>query len=628
MDADRKLVLFRSCFVFLSLLLLCNSSYGQSVIDQYNKSLRPTADIQPLTNDLFGDQISLLDGGLSFQQIDISLSANHGLPVRLGRTLSIQDQAADQQGRNTATHAGNAPLGVMWDLDVPYLKMVGDARVGWIGGDYSNLRCSRGEVLPYVTGIALWSNVIYEAWDYHSGITANIPGYGTEPLLNPPASFANTMPADGNTYYKVTPSHWRARCVPLAAGGSGEGFAIVLPDGATYRFDWLVSRPTANLLDVSCHTSDGQGVFASRQAHAYWGGGTAATQCATQVVVPRSVYYLFATEATDRFGNYVRYNYDPANPHRLLSIQSSDGNSVSMTYTSSGQIDTATANGRVWRYVYEPSGSLKRLREVILPDQSKWVFEYGSDYKELHYSKADAMWAKCQLNIDEKSSFAQPRIWSWLRIYHPSGAKGEFKVRPLIHGTKQTQDEPRRCELIVHGHFYGFNNYPRLDGPPSAYLTSSLFEKTISGPGLTSQTWTYTYNPGWVPPFIAETTVQGSDGKVQRYRFGTDKSTNYGQLLQETHGDQGSTLRTVNYTYASTVQGQNYPGIPGGEMSSRTYGWAGAFMNSNRPLVQKEIIQDGRKFVWKINQGCLQSTAYCYDAYLRPLSITTKSEPQ
>jgi hypothetical protein len=627
MDADRKLVVFWSCFVFFSFLLLSNTSYGQSVIDQYNKSLRPTADIQPLTNDLFGDQISLLDGGLSFQQIDISLGANHGLPVRLGRTLSIQDQAADQQGRNTATHAGNAPFGMMWDLDVPYLKMVGDAREGWIGGDHSNLRCSRGEILPYVNGMFLWSNIIYETWDYHGGITANIPGYGSESLLNPPVGFANEMPADGNTYYKVTRSHWRARCVPLAAGGSGEGFAIVLPDGATYRFDWLASRPTANLLDVSCHTEDGQGVLASRQAHTYWGGYVVPTQCATQVVVPRSVYYLFATEATDRFGNYVRYNYDPVNPHRLLSIQSSDGNTISMTYTSSGQIETATANGRVWRYVYESFNSLQRLREVIQPDQSKWSFEYGSDYKELHVSTPKVMWAGCELNIETKSSFVSPTTWSWIRMNHPSGARGEFKIRPLIHGTKQTQDEPRRCEVITHGSFVGFSKYPLLDGPPSAYLTSSLFEKTISGPGLATQTWTYTYSPGWVPPFIAETTVQGSDGKVQRYRFGTDKSTNYGQLLQETHGDQGSTLRTINYTYASTVQGQNYPGIPGGEMSSRTYGWAGAFMNSNRPLVQKEIIQDGRKFVWKINQGCLQSTAYCYDAYLRPLSITTNSEP-
>lgn len=621
MDVSRKLSAFQYCIAAFFLLLVWDTSYGQSVIDQYNRSLRPVADIQPLTNDLFGDHVSLLDGALSFQQTDISLAANHRLPIRLGRMLSIQDQAADQQGRSTATGADSAPFGMMWDIDVPYLKMVGDARDGWVANDRSNLRCSRGSRLPYVTGLASFSRIIYENWDYHDGITANIPGYGTEALVNPPTGAK--MPADGNTYYKVTRSNWRARCASMAGGG--EGFTVLLPDGSTYRFDWLVSRPAANILDVSCHIAGDGGVFASPQSHQFWGGGVAPTQCTTQVVVPRSEYYLFATEATDRFGNFVRYNYDPAHPARLLSIQSSDGNLIAMTYTASGQIDTATANGRVWRYIYDTFSATRRLREIILPDQTKWRFEYGSDYKELLYSSPAYTWAACKLHIDTKTTSVQPppNEASWIRMHHPSGALGEFKMRALMHGTRQTES---RCEVVTHGSFVGFNGYPLISGPPSAYQIASLYEKTISGPGLTPQTWTYTYNPGWSTPYVAETKVQGTDGKVQLYRFGSDKDSNYAQLLQETHGTQTSTLRTIDYIYASSLQGQNYAASSGSDMSSRSYGWAGVFLGGNRPLVKKIITQNGRKFTWQIDVGCLQFTAYCYDAHLRPLSTSSSSE--
>ncbi len=603
--------------ISLAAFFVCPAS-AQSVMEQFNKGLKPSMDIAPLGPDLFGEQVSLLDGSTSFAVNDVVIKTN-GLPVILGRNLDIGAQGKDQQGRNT--YRRNAAFGEMWDLDVPYLKIVSDARLGWVGWDGSQNRCTKGPIQPSIQGVPPFSSVTYQPEDWHSGVIANIPGYGKEQLFY--AHPGATMPTDGNTYKQSSRSHWRARCIPSPIKrGTGEGFVILLPDGSSYKFDWLVDRNTLSILDSTCPVSAAV-VFPSPQAAEMVWGQT----CTYTVAVPRQEYFLYATEATDRFGNTITYTYDPTKPLQLSQVKSSDGVVVDLTYSAAGQVQTISTSGRTWTYVYEPWGSSARLKNVILPDQSKWTYEYESDMGLMLNYNPKSTWANCGLQIGTRASSIAPGTGdaSWLRMEHPSGAKGEFKFRRLMHGTKQTEGI---CTLVpMFGMSGSGNTYTDLGGPPSAYQVASLYQKIISGPGLTTQTWDYAYAPGWTAPYTSLTTVTETSGTVNKYRFGGDRLSNYGQLLQRTTGTSTQVLRTENYTYAGSPAGQNYPSTPGSDYTTVQFGWAGGFQMEYRPLVRTEIVQDGRKFISEVNTGCPNSTVYCFDGFVRPTSETKRSEP-
>ena len=82
----------------------------------------------PLTGDAFGDQLSLFNGTVSFNNVDISVPGNNALPVELRRRYNIEDRRE---------FAGN-PLGLgylggfgEWDIDIAYLKGTFAQSTGW-----------------------------------------------------------------------------------------------------------------------------------------------------------------------------------------------------------------------------------------------------------------------------------------------------------------------------------------------------------------------------------------------------------------------------------------------------------------------------------------------------------------
>jgi YD repeat-containing protein len=587
---------------------------AQSLVDQYVKAQRPSMAIEPLDTNLFGEQVSMLDGSISFINTDVSVPTNSGMPMTIGRVLSIQDQTPDS--RNIGTYRDNGPFGMMWDIAVPNLKATVDARLGWVGKDRSVNRCSQGGAAPWVQGVPPFWKVVYESEHYYSGVLASIPSYGEEYLLKPAAG--SPVPNDGMSYVKTSKSGWRVRCIQQLKRGSGEGFLVVLPDGSHYQFDWLVSRATAALMDATCVFRNNYSVLASPQAAAE----VPYTVCSESVSVPRDENILFATEATDRFGNKITYTYDPVNPLRLQKVESSDGARIDLTYYSTGQIETIKSGGRTWRYLYD---SFRRLVEVQLPDQSKWTYEYGSDYKLMLNTNPVLTWDHCVLHIGTRTTSVAPgpHDTSWIKIGHPSGAKGEFKLRRIMHGTKET--ETKNCTVVPWCSWGGCTSFERIKGPPSAYQIASLYQKTISGPALTTQTWDYHYQPSWTAPYTSETVVTHSSGRVEKYTFGNDKTSNYGHLLKKVIGTSTQTLSTENYSYLNSSVGQNF-GDVGWEYSTAIYSWSGAVQAQHRPLIRKETLQQGRKFIWGVNTGCLQAGAYCFDKFVRPLSITKRSE--
>src|SRR6185312_8405310 len=128
-------------------------------------------------------------------------------------------------------------------------------------------------------------------WEqYSTGYRLAVPGYGRRELLKR-APDNTAHPSSGN-WPIVTNDWWMIGCLPTLAGGSpgaGEGFVALAPDGTKYTFDWLALRPYVALSRPA--DTDIPDVTATLDREAAW---------------------MLATKVEDRFGNWVKYAYDPS----------------------------------------------------------------------------------------------------------------------------------------------------------------------------------------------------------------------------------------------------------------------------------------------------------------------------
>ncbi len=85
-----------------------------------------------LGSDLFGDQVNLVNGGLSFSITDISVPGNSSLPVALTRTFAVTDR--------TKYLTNDEPL-ADWDLDLPRLS-------GVFAPNWPDARCTVAQAPP------------------------------------------------------------------------------------------------------------------------------------------------------------------------------------------------------------------------------------------------------------------------------------------------------------------------------------------------------------------------------------------------------------------------------------------------------------------------------------------------
>jgi len=562
---------------------------GTTITEGYDSVLKGVQTIDMLGADLFGEQTNLSNGATSFAATDVSLDTNSGLPVSVGRKLVMNALSLDEHGGTT--ESAKQIFGQYWELDVPYMRGTFDARVGWI--TWTSARCSttNGNFFPPgANGIGSWSSIYFEANEFWSGNWINIPGQGEEELLK--LAPGRIRPTDGMAYLGATRSEWRVACHPTVQNGTGEGFVVVLPNGTRYRFDWMVSRSTSSLVGYS---GDGGG--------------------ANTVMIPRVEVFLYATQVTDRFGNTVTYSYDPGNPHRLMSIASSDGATLTLQYDAQGKVQYIDAGSRRWEYVYSgASSTLKTLTDVILPDQSRWKYVYSNLYGGVR-SDSRNLWGSCTPNVGTKRSDVAPSAGetSSVTITHPAGATGTFKFRKIIHGTNDT---PSHCTFESGG--YQGHPFIKIHGVPMAYQVASLYEKTITGPGISGETWNYQYVPSWtwgstyggcLPSgcgISSQTVVDEPGGERHRYVFGNDYQRNSGQLLELTISKPSATvLRKTENTYLQSAEGQPYPGCRaiaeapqldpenrGAHERSPSNGWAYCL----RPLKTSTITQDGAWF--------------------------------
>jgi hypothetical protein len=535
--------------------------------EEQSKLMRAPKAYASIGADLFGDTVNLSNGTLQFRQTDVSVKGNDALAVSVGRRFTVGTQAIP-----------NRAFG-RWNIDIPHIHGIFSYNDGWTTAGNVGGRCTNFGPPNGSTGVSPAENGNgpgFEWDEFWQGTSLYTPEGGDQQMLRRAAEFtiSPSSPAD---YPVVTTAFWAISCLSALANPSatnfGEGFMAVSPAGISYRFDWMASYQGPTLQKA---------------------GGNLST---------REIWIL-PTVVTDRFGNWVRYSYDPANPNNLTKIEASDGRVLDLTYYPASQtprypyrkVHTVSDGQRTWTYNYDSTD----LVSVALPDNSAWTFANS----EAIDRKTAASPGDCDTPPQVAGS---DNSWS---MTHPSGATGTFRVNGKVHGRS---DVIKVCDQWT-------NWIPQI---ARYYATQSLVEKTISGPGIDALTWSYDYGPAngsWAPcdaSCIFSKTVRVTDpvGKETRYTFGTRFQVSDGRL--EAVDQDG--LRTTVTQYRPYGAGP-YPDRVGYDDSPSSMKGDGAISNRLAPVARKTITQQGVDFIWEAGPGING-----FDEFARPKTVTRSS---
>jgi YD repeat-containing protein len=497
---------------------------------EYRDRIKVDQTIQPLGDNPFGENVNLYKGGLTFTQTDISYPGI-GPTITLARTYEVGVGLVRSQIQNDMAD---------WSLSVPRISTIVP---GEPGSPLDGFHCTNfGPVspAPYIP-IGRWWN------GYH----LRTPDGGSQPLMKRAAENTNA-PSSGQSYGVVTPNNWVLRCTTTPASAPGEGFVALAPDGTEYTFDLLVAGRAIETL-----TKELQPDY---EGHV------------NTVFFPRKEAHLYLTQIKDRFNNTLTYTYNGA---RLTGITASDGRAVSIAWNSEGVVSSITvqpssSKAQTWTYEYscQPTPCSKKLSRVVLPHAGTdsappaWTFAMA-DTNALQPDPEEPAECGYRSRIPWSRDFSGFYYLATARITHPSGLIGDFDVAAFF---------PTQASVPLACDYYG--TYENL---PTGYTTFSLSEKRFSGPGLTSQKWTYRMAPGQMssasecPPATCQTKslveVTGPDNSTTRYEFRSVWDDQEGKLLKVTYGISSpgqatpTGLRTETFTYAPSTHGtgRDYP---------------------------------------------------------------------
>lgn len=545
---------------------------GPTVAEEYAASINARSSIAPLSvDDMFGDRIGLFTGSVEFLHTDISIPGN-GPEVAIRRRIK-----AGSQGIMGLGMFGN------WDMAIPSMHGLFSTQGGWRNYSVTDplKRCSKymapadetiSHAIPTTNGGVTLTRT-FSADEFWHGTFLYLPQTGDEELL----AAGNAWPKPSDAHILRTKSGAAIRCIPTNSG-TGEGFEVTTPDGMTYRLDHMATGISLRPLIKSPHA------IADGADHEY--------------VLYRQEFFLLPTLVTDRFGNTVTYTWDQTIPKQLKRIASSDGRILDITWTD-GQISKITHGNRVWIY----AGN-----RITLPDLSFWLV--GSPVVP-----ASGTSTAPSENADCTGPGIPGHIFT-SSFTHPSGATATFTFKPTLHGRAWSTYLCRLGEPIPGNSFNG-----SFEMFPAKYYTWSLTSKTISGPGLPSLTWTYTYGPdngcyaanrgslncSSTSPTTKWVDVRDPSNITTRYTFGIKHNVDDGYLIQTSKPGQ---VVTQVYQLESTG---SYSATAGGPPHQK-----GVFPAKIIPLRERTIEQDGTRFRWRANS---------YDSQARPVSVTKSSAP-
>ncbi len=582
MDSSQRLI---GAVLALCLLLVGTSAQAQlnTMSDEYAKQIKSAEAVGALGQDLFGEKTSFYTGSTEFSTTDVSLPGNNSLPVSVGRRFVVQPKPN--------TNGIYRPFRD-WDFDIPHLQ--GVFRSGWAGAA-DGRRCNviLSEAIPPTTN---FQGVSWDGVEYWSGTQLYVPGQGEQEMLLTVAENA-VRPTDGKTYKWVTAGQWYFSCEPTGVG-AGDKFVASAPDGTRYWFDWQASRSASQLSKANAVP----GLTGIPEE----GAVGPSPQVGESPTLPRTEVWLLPTRAEDRFGNWVTYAYDATNPWQLKTIAASDGRQITITYNPSGYVATVSDGTRTWQYGY----GANNLTSVTLPDNSTWQFALSALTNAEMETVETGLCDGLQVLSDQTFTGT---------ITHPSGAQGQFAFKGAIHGRSYVT-------RVCFEQFAGSGTYYARFA--KEFATLALKQKTITGPGLPTAQWTYTYgapNDSFADecsaPCATTKTVEatGPENAFTRYTFGTKFQENDGKLLKvETGSKVGvsppTILRTENTSYLLDPTGQPYPTRIGQSPYTRSDRTA----EKHKPTLQRQIVQQGTTYTW-LAEG--------FDQFASPIKATRSSTP-
>lgn len=565
--------------------------------DEYSNRIKTAGTPQSLGDGAFGERVDLYSGATSFSATDLVLEGK-GPPIVIAR----HSHKADLSELDPGKFSGMGD----WDFDIPQIytivpgtvkltkSLVGDWRASDASNQASTARCtyfSNGPWSPPWGYFGPHSGAIFLS-EWWRGYSLQMPGSGDQTLL---ARGTAPGPTSG-TYNGVTLSHLQVGCLPSTTNGHpGEGFLVLAPDGTKY----FLTHLTYDTYTTIQH-DDGIDFYG-------WS------------VLPRNIGRMKASRVEDRFGNYINYNYTG---DRLTSITGSDGRSVTIQWWSDAPlVQSITTNGRTWTYNYAGrSADGGRLSQVVLPDGSAWNYS-GYVPGDANYGLAinGCFPTHTVSGSDGAGTFSYA-------VTHPAGATAAFSFSTRLRGQSYY---PSYCDSSSDG------STTYETGNPYT-MVNALVQRTVSGPGIASGTWTYTYEPnhasvqrlcpGTSCSSTTYTDVTDPEGDRTRYIH----STRYGAL-------QGKLLRVENYQGSSTQKQSTdslYNYVDSDYPYTAIFGYSmGAadppYSTENLVVTRKTTtVRDGRTFVWEVPAGCPGGlTGYCFDAYGRPTKVIKSSSP-
>lgn len=583
---------------FLAAIVAHGNAVAQSDVvypwDEYDKRIGSAREVAKLGSDLLGEQVNLANGALSFAMTDIDIPGNDQLAVKFSRSYSVQNQFERRTDLMLAD----------WDVDLPSISAVfGPDWESRVPGNPGR-RCSApaNQVTPPTP---VWD---INVWDFWHGNNLNIPGGGE--LLQ--VGSGAVMPSSGGPYHWMTTGQVYVSCLAGIKNGTGEGFLAITPDGTRYWFDWMAQ-------------------YYEPKMSSEFGGSSLA----------RRKNVLYATRVEDRFGNTVVYEYSNAwnAPGRLTGITSSDGRSLDVSYNSHGHVATVSDGARIWSYEYVAAGSRRSLSAVILPDATRWVIGFGAfTSADLYYSPGSKLEPSrdCFIRLSQPTG---PMEVSGT-IQHPSGAQGTFHVSWLTHGRSNV---PVACERYDWGPG-GTNTNDDVNTWTISYEAYSLVRKVLSGAGIATSEWNYSYTPNISFAFYpggsmtnpcpvgsncgaplctsaecagsSETKIVGPNDEQTKYFHGNSFRYNEGKLLRIEQGSVSAPLMMVQtYSYDFSMQPKSYPERFGISLREKFDGFTSEY---HRPLLSTTTVQQERRFVRTNDE---------FDSLARPTKVVRHSEP-
>ncbi|WP_162456973.1 hypothetical protein [Pseudoxanthomonas kalamensis] len=552
-------------------------SYG--VHEKAIERLSEARTVAPIKVDgMFGDRLSLYNGSVEFNAVDISIPGNSSLPVELRRNFSVVDRR-ETTSVTWFDHFGGFSE---WDLDIPYLSGTFAASTGWqVSGSSPNSRCSVTNAPP--------SQTYFASYQYWNGYQLHLPGQGDRTMLKKVSDSPLPSPTSGGPYPWITKDFWQIGCKSSTSNGyPGEAFIAVSPNGVKYTLDHVIS-----ITNSSSKTYTGS----------------------VQRVLSRVSVYFVATKIEDRYGNWVSFSWSG---NRLTGIASNDGRQITISYDSSNRIVSAASSIGVWTYGYLNG----RLSSVTFPDGSKWTYAATGKLNIMGAEGLpfDDFDNNCPENLDGVGG-----VFAYT-VTHPSGAQGYFSFVGMRHHRSNT---PKYCEKPSSQYEYLLI--------PNYSDNFTLVSKTVSGPGVSNLTWSYSYGDGAPDTFANDCTfpgplcpqtkfqiVNGPDGKWERYEYGIVYGVNEGQLLKSEVGAGPSNIleiRSNTYISNSSASAQVFPERIGNEVRS----YADSFASSKlRPVLNARTNIQGMDLMWSVDSCGAQ---YCFDVFSRPTKITKSSSP-